>query len=458
VRQLVRRHLRFFLIATAAAFALRLVFYWKLRFLGGDTFIYGDIAKNWLQHGTFAITNDGVLVPTYIRLPGYPAFLAGLWKIAGIEHYNAAIFTQIFVDVGTCFLTCALALSVVGQRAALAAFLLAALCPFTANYTITPLTETLSIFFATLTLLCAVKALDQPQSALRSWIGCGLAIAASMLLRPDGGLLLPAIVGYVLLCPGRRVRQRIATAALVSTLALAPLVPWTIRNWRVFHRFQPLTPKYANSPDEYLPMGYIHWARTWVVDYAAVEDVLWKVPGEKLDIDAMPARAFDNPREREETARLFDAYNKTLAPITPELDSQFAALAQRRREHSRFRYYVWLPLLRLADMWLRPREEALPIDPHWWEYKDDPRDAAIGVALGALNLVLIVAALMGAIRRKVRYAWLFILWVLLRCALLATLENPETRYTLECYPVVLIFAAANLKSRPEQERLVPANV
>jgi len=71
---------------------------------------------------------------------------------------------------------------------------------------------------------------------------------------------------------------------------------------------------------------------------------------------------------------------------------------------------------------------------------------------------LIVAALMGAMRRKVRHAWLFILWVLLRCALLATLENPETRYTLECYPVVLLFAAANLKSRPEQERLVPAKV
>ncbi|MBV9608072.1 MAG: glycosyltransferase family 39 protein, partial [Acidobacteria bacterium] len=200
MRQLVRRHLRFYLIATAAAFALRFVFLWKLRFIGGDTFIYGDIAKNWLQHGAYALTSEGTPVPTYIRLPGYPAFLALLWKIAGIEHYNAAVFTQIFVDVATCFLTSALALRVVGPRAARVAFLLAALCPFTAIYAITPLTETLAIFFATLTLLCAVEALDSADFAIGLWIGCGLAIAASILLRPDGGLLLPALIVYVLLC------------------------------------------------------------------------------------------------------------------------------------------------------------------------------------------------------------------------------------------------------------------
>jgi len=447
----VRRHLRFFLIATAAAFALRLLFFWKLRFLGGDTFIYGDIAKNWLQHGTYALTNDGVPVPTYIRLPGYPAFLAALWKITGVEHYNAPVFVQIIVDVGTCFLTAALTFRLIGPRAALVAFLLAALCPFTANYAITPLTETLAIFFAMLTLLCVVEALDEPRFALRWWIGCGLAIAASILLRPDGGLLLPAVVVYVLLRPAPTQQRKFAAVALVCAVALAPLLPWTIRNWRVLHRFQPLAPRYATGPDEYVPMGYIRWARTWVVDYTSVEDVLWKIPGEKIDIEAMPPRAFDDPNQREETASIFDAYNSTLNALGPELDSRFAALAQQRIKNSRIRYYVWLPLLRVADMWLRPREEALPIDPHWWQYEDDPRDAAIGVALGVINLALIVAAIIGAMRVRVRYFWLFLLWVLLRCALLATVETPETRYTLECYPVVLMFAAANWHRETETE-------
>ena len=39
---------------------------------------------------------------------------------------------------------------------------------------------------------------------------------------------------------------------------------------------------------------------------------------------------------------------------------------------------------------------------------------------------------------------LLIGFVLLRSAFLLTLENPEPRYTLECYPVVIICAAACL--------------
>jgi hypothetical protein len=32
----------------------------------------------------------------------------------------------------------------------------------------------------------------------------------------------------------------------------------------------------------------------------------------------------------------------------------------------------------------------------------------------------------------------------LRCMLLATLEAPEPRYTLECFPIVIAFAALSL--------------
>ena len=37
-------------------------------------------------------------------------------------------------------------------------------------------------------------------------------------------------------------------------------------------------------------------------------------------------------------------------------------------------------------------------------------------------------------------------WILLRSALLATLPAPEPRYTLECYPVLFLLAAANARS------------
>ena len=57
--------------------------------------------------------------------------------------------------------------------------------------------------------------------------------------------------------------------------------------------------------------------------------------------------------------------------MSPELDARFAALAAQRVRAAPLRYYVWLPALRIADMWLRPRTELFPSDPRWWEFNDD---------------------------------------------------------------------------------------
>jgi 4-amino-4-deoxy-L-arabinose transferase-like glycosyltransferase len=446
VRRLVRRHLSFFVLFTAAAFALRLIFFWKLRFVAGDSLIYGDIAKNWIDHGTYAMTDAGVPVLTDIRLPGYPGFLALVWLVLGVEHYTGVMIVQIFADVGTCFLIAALARRAASERAALWSFALAALCPFTANYAVTPLAETLSVFFAALTLLCAVEALDRTEGGLRWWAGCGAAIAAGILLRPDGGLLLVAIGLYLLarLITSADRGRALAALVVVSAIALAPLAPWTIRNWHAFHRFEPLAPRYATNPGELVPAGYIRWTKTWIADYSSVEDVYWHVPGESVNTSMLPRRAFDNQQQRIETERIFEQYNETLA-LSPEIDSEFARLADQRITDFPLRYYVWLPIVRVADMWLRPRTEALGLDTHWWEVHEDPRDAGISIFVGVLNLALVVAAFVGLARGRVRYAALFVVWVLLRCALLATVESPETRYTLECFPAVFVFAAANAK-------------
>jgi len=447
VRQLVRRNLAFFLAVTAAAFALRLCFLWKFSFVAGDSFIYGDIAKNWLQHGAFAMTEGGEPVLTCIRLPGYPAFVALIWKMVGLDHYTAVMAVQMFFDVGTCYLVAALARRVLWERAAMAAFPLYALNPFTANYAATPLTEVLAIFFTALALLFAVEALVK--DGLRWWIFCGLAIAAGILLRPDAGILLAGIGGYLLIQLFRRPDKRriISAGVLVSVVSLAPLVPWTVRNWRVFHVFQPLAPRYANNPWEFVPAGFNRWIKTWLVDYVSVDDIYWQVPGDAIEITKLPPRAFGSAEQRATTERLFSAYNATCDPLcrmTPDLDAQFASLADERIHHAPLRYYVGLPLARVADMWLRPRTEALPLDSHWWRFRRDPKDSLIGVLLGAINLAYLMAALAGAARKRVAYAGLFVLWIALRCAFLATLENPEPRYTLECFPVVCVFAAASL--------------
>ena len=439
---------KYFLLVTLAAFALRFFFYIRFPHVTGDSLIYGDIAKNWLQHGIYGLSHAEGPRPTWIRLPGYPAFLAACFLLFGSEHYNAVLLVQIVIDVAGCFVIADLARRTVSPRAARFAFLLAALCPFTANYTVAPLAETLSIFFTALALDCAVAAFQAAEEGLTrwsAWMGCGIAVAAGVLLRPDGGLLLVALGVFLMWRIWQRpaVRARLFWAgALLLAVSLAPLAPWTVRNWRDFHRFQPLAPRYASDPDEFVPSGFDKWMRTWVVDYVSTEEVYWQVPGDDVDLHNLPSRAFDSAPEREKTQAIFNDYAKTHF-VGPELNARFAELATERIKRAPLRYYVWLPALRIADMWLRPRTEMLPLNTRWWEYGNDTRSSVVATLWGALNLLFLFAAVMGLVRGpRPRYLALMLLFVLLRSAFLGTLENPEPRYTLECFPVVLLLGGA----------------
>jgi len=94
-------------------------------------------------------------------------------------------------------------------------------------------------------------------------------------------------------------------------------------------------------------------------------------------------------------------------------------------------------------MWLRPRTETLPSDTRWWEFDDDPEWLVLAVSLGIVNLMYVGAAFAGLVRgRFALHLGLLLTFVILRSVFLGTLENPEPRYTLECYPVVILLAAA----------------
>jgi len=451
VLQLVRKSPRFFWLAVCAAVGLRLFFILQFPHISDDSFVYGDIAKNWLQHAIYGLRGNYGAYPTYIRLPGYPAFLAAVFAVFGVDHYRAVLFIQMLVDIGTCFLTADLARRLCSSRAAKLTFLLAAICPFLANYTAAALSETLEIFFTVLALDLAICALAASHSNGR-WIGCGLAVGAAILVRPDGGFLLIAIGLYLFVAFLKALRSRphddspraayfVRAGLIVAVVSLAPLIPWTIRNWNTFHTFQPLAPRYANDLDEFVPLGFNRWVKTWMVDYASVEEIYWNVPGAKIDLDQLPARAFDSPAQRLQTAQVVDAYNTGLQ-IDQRLDQQFAVIAADRIHDNPLRYYITLPLARIADMWLRPRTELLPPDPRWWEFNDDKRWLAVALVFGVLNLAYIGAAFFGAIRaRKLAYIGLLIEFILFRSLFLGTIESPEPRYTMECYPIIIVLAA-----------------
>ncbi|HET9696420.1 MAG TPA: glycosyltransferase family 39 protein [Terriglobales bacterium] len=431
------------LVGIVLALSLRCLFFFKFRLLSNDSYLYGDLAKNWLQHGILGQTTSSGPEPTYIRLPGYPLFLLLVWAITGVEHYSAVLLVQIVVDVLTCFVITDLARRTVGDRAAKVAFLLAGLCPFFANYASVALTETWAIFLAALAMDFAVAGFDVPGDT-RLWIGCGVALAGGILLRPDGGMLLAIFGAYGLYTAFRRRSRQLMIAVLIAGLvALAPLVPWTIRNWRTFHTFQPLAPFSATMPWEFVPHGFQRWVRTWSADYSSVEDVWFKADGEDLGVRDLPPRAYDSPGDLERTQQLFEAYADNGDAMSPEIDRAFDQLARDRIRARPLRYYLVLPFLRAADLWLRPRTEMLPIDPHWWRLSDDdPRQFRWAVLLGAVNLSYVFAGIFALVRRRIDYVCFFLAFFLFRTVFLAWLPNPEPRYMLECYPALLVIASA----------------
>jgi 4-amino-4-deoxy-L-arabinose transferase-like glycosyltransferase len=452
VLRLLRCHGGYFLGFSLAGLALRLVFLFYYPSVTDDSRIYADFATNWLQHGVYGETQAGQVVPSDTRLPGYPAFLALVFALFGVDKFRAAMVVQILLDLCTCLIIADLTRRTVSERAAQVAFALAALCPFLANYAAAALTETLEILFTAAALDCVAVGLDglrENRSAWKAWAGVGATIAASILLRPDGGILLMGVGFYFLMLMWRHWREHKSLVPIVyagtwiAVVALAPLAPWTIRNFRTLHHFQPLAPRYATEQNQLVMPGFNRWVKTWMADYASVEEVYWMVPGDQIDPDKLPSRAFDSEAQRELSCNLLREYNQT-QEMTPDLDASFGALAADRVRAHPMRYYVTLPVLRIADMWLRPRTELLPPDVRWWEFNDETSSSIMAVGLGLLNLGYVGLAFVGVIRHRsaVRYAGLLLVFVVVRSLFLGSLENPEPRYTLECYPVVMVFASA----------------
>ena len=474
-RAVLQNHRLWFLMFGAGAVILRFLFVGYFFATTPDSFVYGNFAKTWLQHHVYGVTTPHGIVAADFRLPGYPAYLALCFKIAGMEHYGAACVGQIFVDLATCFVVAALAFRMAGERAAKWAFALTALCPFLANYASTALTETWSIFFTAVALLFATygaEALRDHRLSLRAWAWSGLAIGGGLLLRPDGGMLLIAIMlwlgwQFVFTHPSKQSqggapggsppRRRVfAAGVLVGVFTFVPLIPWTVRNAVTLHQFHPLPDKTAAAPGEYYPAGFMRWMRTWIVDYASLEDIGFRAGSDEIPFDRLPNRAFDSAEQRRQTKQVFEIYNDTL-DITPAIDAKFATLARERIRRNPLRYYIELPVLCALDMWLRPRTEMLPVDSHWWEYENDPHDSTIGVAMGLLNLVLLVVAAWSLRNaRAMRYLGLLMTFVVVRTALLVVFTPPEPRYVLECYPVVLAMAGAFRLRRVTVEPSAPA--
>jgi hypothetical protein len=440
--------------ALGLGLVMRLAFITNAARIAGDTLLYGDIAKNWMQAGVygFSRTDAGAVIPTLIRLPGYPMFLAACFRVFGPDRYTQVMVVQCLIDLMTCVLVADLARRIFGNRGGMLVLWLSALCPFTANYVAAPLTETLTLFC----IAAAFYGLERWRSAGAGWnwslVLITLSLAYSILLRPEQGLLAAAVVPAMLwiVAPSFRVRSFSALCpVLVAAICiLLPLAPWTIRNWKTFHVFEPLAPRYATDPGEAVPRGFQRWYKTWAIDFSSTENVYWNWDADAVNIDDVPSRAFDTDDQYDRTDKLLESYNRD-NNATPELDRGFESLAEERIAADPIRYYIALPSARLADMLFRPRTEMMEVGLHWWQWRPHPGRTALVLLYALLNLTYCLLGLYGLWRWR-RSGWggaqvialSTAAFVILRCGMLLTLDNSEPRYTLEFFPLLQLWAGA----------------
>jgi 4-amino-4-deoxy-L-arabinose transferase-like glycosyltransferase len=413
----------------------------------GDGKVYAQIARNVLEQHVYSHEEQPPFAPSLIRLPGYPLFLAAIYAFTGHGNNTAVRVVQAIIDTGTCALVALVAFQWTEDKkrkgvAAIAALTLAVVCPFTTIYVATILTEVPTSFLAVLLCLVSTLAFKAPDSrrATPLWIAAGLIAGLAVFFRPDSGLF-AAAVGFTILLSAlmmtrdrnnfiRRFWKSIIVAAVFSFAFCLVLVPWTIRNRRVFGVFQPLSPAHGEMPGEFVPRGYLMWLRTWLDDGRYIGPVLWQLDTSAIHMYAFPKRAFDSSEERQRVAALIDKYNgqqqattsgesgavPAASPspspnansqqnaqadqspeaddeesdaesdeesddensdeadsgveMTPEIDAGFAQIARERIARAPIRYYVVLPIKRAGSLWFDTHSQYYPFDGELFPLED----------------------------------------------------------------------------------------
>ena len=449
-----------------------------------DARVYAVLATNLLTHGVYSAESSAPYTPTYVRVPGYPLFLAGVYAVAGHGNNTAARAVQAVLDTGTCWLVAVLAVALLPAswpdrqraRVQVAALAVAAVCPFAAIYTATILTEVCAIGLGVAVAVGVMRALrcceqpaadSAPATGAWRWLAVGLAAGVLTMIRPEGGLLAAgagtALVAQVLrqwrtgaMAVAVAVKRLLGSGAALALGFSLCVGPWVVRNAVVFHVFQPLAPTTLGMPDEFVPIGYMRWLRTWVAEPRYVGPYEFDEDRSRLQVDGIPASAFDSPEERALVAMLFARHNdgepgtaqlagrgaQEPVGMTPALDARFETLARERIGRHPLRFYVLLPAERLFWLWFDTHSQYYPFGGDLFPLSElDPdRNQSfwlpIFVVLTALWSLFGIAGVRRLWREPGTGMGLFVLCVLIvpRLCYLGSLENPEPRYTVEVFP------------------------
>ncbi len=216
--------------------------------LGVIPFLFeaGDIAVSLATGHGFSSPFRIPTGPTAWMTPVYPLLLAGIFRVFGVykfRAYLAAALFNIFCVTLACFPLYHAARRIGGRALAASATWLWAIFPNAILLAFESMWEACLSALLAATILWATLAIAGSRR-WRDWSAYGLLWGLALMTNPVLASLLPLLLGWLAWRDWRErrprlLRESLAKPALALALATLCCVPWTIRNYRVFHSFVP---------------------------------------------------------------------------------------------------------------------------------------------------------------------------------------------------------------------------
>jgi 4-amino-4-deoxy-L-arabinose transferase-like glycosyltransferase len=193
---------------------------------------YNLLATNLVQHGEFAI-HQGQICSS--RPPVYPAVLAVVYSVAGIENFQAVRFVQAGLGLVLVWQVYLFGSRLFDRRTALVAAAITSFYPELIGFTVLLLSEVLFSVF----LLAALLALQKYWSkrSLLKLAEAGLWFGVATLTRSVLWPFVPMFGLYVFATDKSSFLRRTLAATIAVVAFIAPIAPWTYRNMQLEHAF-----------------------------------------------------------------------------------------------------------------------------------------------------------------------------------------------------------------------------
>ncbi|MFB0527079.1 MAG: glycosyltransferase family 39 protein [bacterium] len=201
---------------------------------GGLVREYRVIAENVLDGHGFSMEIEDKYVPKIVHPPGYSLFLATIFALFGRSDFPVRAI-QILIDSLSVILIFLIVERIFGGFTALIAALIACLYPFSVIMSFMLLPATVALFISILAAYFYTK----NELKLSDYIISSILFGLAALFRSQL-IVVPFFIslGFIL---GKGIKRGIKPLMYILIPAFLVISPWTIRNWRHFHKFVPLS-------------------------------------------------------------------------------------------------------------------------------------------------------------------------------------------------------------------------